>query len=88
MLIKIVLLFIAWKLFSIEDDPLLGTAVYVIPLVILSLFFGVGFIEILISAVFLFAATYIIFWLLRKYNDGPAFYAIGVLGAGCVLFVL
>lgn len=88
MLFKILFLIAALKLHDVKSEPFTPALLYCVPILLISLFSGVGVLSLFIGAIIMFCVAYVYFGLLTKFNNGTEYFAImGIGGAILVLFI-
>lgn len=87
-IVKIILLIAALKLYSIKKEPLYSALLYSLPLMVIALFYGTGVLQALVGGSILLATSFLYFWLQSAIPRGKPMYALIGIGAVLLLFVL
>lgn len=82
LIVKVILLIALLRVLVITEKPVLCAGIYAGVGLILSLFLGFGLMGSLVGALVGFILSFIYFWLLNKYNHGPAYFIILIIGLG------
>ena len=85
MIFKLVLLLAALKLHDVMDKPLQPAMLYTLPLFFLGLFYAGSFVHLLFFSVLTGVLSFLYFWLLSWFNEGPKYYAIMAIGGVILL---
>ena len=88
MLFKVLFLVAALNLHNNKAAPLNPALLFCIPTLLISLFYGEGFLVLLFGGVIMFCVSYVYFGLLTKFNTGIEYFAIMVLGAAVLLLFI
>lgn len=88
LLIKIILLIAALKLYNITKEALYSALLYSVPLMLIAIFNGTAVLNAIIGGSIILMTSYIYFVLQAKIPRGAPTYALIGIGALLLLFVL
>ncbi|WP_155734301.1 hypothetical protein [Pseudoalteromonas luteoviolacea] len=82
MIVKIILLLALLRVLAITEKPILCAGIYSSVALILGFMSGAALTYIAIAACVYFALSFLYFWLLNRFNHGPLYFVIMILGLG------
>ncbi|MBQ4837147.1 MULTISPECIES: hypothetical protein [Pseudoalteromonas] len=82
MIIKIILLLALLRVLAITEKPILCAGIYSSVVLVFGWMSGASFSYVLVGTLISFGLSFLYFWLLNRFNHGPLYFVILVLGLG------